>query len=327
MQAPSTDELRQAGQLSPSFVSAESVLPTIGLSRRRVKQLNSLLLIWEQRQQHKQEVAFNARPFVLCGLPLRPLPKDQMLYKRRNGSFFLHIVAHPDFGLPFGQDRLIPIWVATLALRQKSRTVHFHSAAQMLEFFRFPKDGRYYRRIIHGFERIFASTIFFGTEDQPAGGHLLDWARFHFFDRLHLWFTEGNNSVSDSEEGHSNTITLSEAFYMEIDRHRIPMEREIVIALANSPGVLDFYLWIAWRSWVLKSGTVRVPLSSPGGLKEQLGCHIHPEDRFLRRKFNQWLCVIRAHWPQCPAHISPDGQCLIVSSPRHCPALHPANRR
>jgi len=108
-----------------------------------MKQLNSVFLIREQREQHKQEVAFIARPFVLCGLPLRPLLKDQVLYKRRNGSFFLHIVAHPDYGLPFGQDRLVPIWVATLALRQKSRTVHFESAAQMLDFFRFPTDGRY----------------------------------------------------------------------------------------------------------------------------------------------------------------------------------------
>src|SRR5215467_10016282 len=76
---------------------------------------------------------------------------------------------HYETPVPFGQDRLIPIWVATLALRQKTRTVHFKSAAQMLEFFRFPKDGRYYRRMVQGFQRIFASTIFFGTQDQPVG--------------------------------------------------------------------------------------------------------------------------------------------------------------
>jgi hypothetical protein len=68
---------------------------------------------------------------------------------------------HYDTPVPFGQDRLIPIWVATLALRQKSRTVQFGSAAQMLEFFRLAKDGRYYRRMVEGFQRIFASTIFF----------------------------------------------------------------------------------------------------------------------------------------------------------------------
>jgi hypothetical protein len=311
---------REQGSAAPSsrsFADVRSILPSIGVTARHLKQLNSILLVREQREQRKQDVAFNARPFVLCGIPLRPVPKDQLVYKRRNGSFFLHLVGHPDYGLPFGQDRLIPIWVATLALRQKSRTLRFDSAAQILDFFRLPKDGRYYRRIAQGFQRIFASTIFFGTEEQPGGNRLIDWARFHFIDQLHVWFTDDNGD-------HSNTITLSEAFYSEIDRHRVPMEREVVIALANSPGVLDFYVWIAWKSWVLKAGEVRVSLFSPGGLRDQLGCRIHPEDRFLRRKINQWLRVIRAHWPQCPAKISADGQNLIIRSSRFSPALQPS---
>jgi hypothetical protein len=113
------------------------------------------------------------------------------------------IVGHPDFGLPIGQDRLIPIWVATLALRQKNRSVHFESAAQMLEFFRLAKDGRYYRRMVQGFRRIFASAIFFGTENQPGGSRLIDWARFHFFDEIHLWFTESGTSPSVSTDERS----------------------------------------------------------------------------------------------------------------------------
>lgn len=310
-------EAQQAsGPASHPFASVRSILPTVGITARRVKQVNSLLLIREQRERRKQNVAFNARPFVLCGIPLRSVPSDQLVYRRQNGNFFLHIVGHPDFGVPFGQDRLIPIWVATLALRQMSRTVSFASAAQMLDFFRLPKDGRYYRRIAQGFQRVFASTIFFGTEDQPNGARVIDWSRFHFFDHLHLWFTD------HACGGQSNTITLSEAFYTEIDQHRVPMEREVVNALANCPGVLDFYVWIAWKSWVLKTGAVRIPLFSPGGLRDQLGCRIHPEDRFLRRKINQWLRVIRAHWPHCPAIISKDGQSLVIRSSRSSPALH-----
>jgi len=193
----------------------------------------------------------------------------------------------------------------------------------MVDFFRFLKDGRYYRRMVEGFHRIFASTIFFGTEEQPSGSHLIDWARFHFFDQIHLWFSDQENCPASSPDASPNTISLSEAFYNEIDQHRVPMEREIVIAFANSPGVLDFYVWLAWKSWVLKTGKAFVPLFAPGGLREQLGCRIHHEDRFLRRKINQWLRVIRAHWPQCPAQISPDGQSLVISSSRVHPALHP----
>jgi Replication initiator protein A len=127
-----------------------------------------------------QDSAFQARPFVLCGIPLRRPLKGELTYTRRNGRFFLQIAGHPQFGLPFGQDRLIPIWVATLALKRKSREVHFDSAAEILDFFRMSKDGRHYRRIVDGFKRIFAATIFFGTEDQPDHNSLIDWARFHF---------------------------------------------------------------------------------------------------------------------------------------------------
>jgi hypothetical protein len=58
---------------------------------------------------------------------------------------------------------LIPIWVATLAVQQQSRVIRFSSAAQLLEFFRLPKDGPHYRRMVEGFQRVFAATIFFGT--------------------------------------------------------------------------------------------------------------------------------------------------------------------
>jgi len=137
----------------------------------------------ELRENGKQELAYHTRPFVLCGIPLRRPPAGELVHRRQNGKFFLEIVAHPRFGLPFGQDRLIPIWVATLAVKQKSRTVHFKRAAQLLEFLQLPKDGIHYRRLIQGFQRIFAASIFFGTDEEQEGGKVFDWARFHFFDK------------------------------------------------------------------------------------------------------------------------------------------------
>jgi hypothetical protein len=50
-----------------------------------------------------------------------------------------------------------------LAIRKKpeerSRVVHFESAAKMLDFFRLSKDGRHYHRTVQGFQRIFAPFI------------------------------------------------------------------------------------------------------------------------------------------------------------------------
>lgn len=193
----------------------------------------------------------------------------------------------------------------------------------MLDFFRLPKDGRYYRRLVRGFQRLFAATIFFGTEDKAGNGRLIDWARFHFFDQLQLWFSDvAEESVRLSRE-FRNTITLSAAFYKEIDEHRIPIEREVVIALAGSPGVLDFYIWVAWKTWTLNHDQARIPLFSSGGLREQLGCSLPAEERFFRRTIRRWLRVIRAHWPQCPAVLSSAGHYLILYSSKRSPAIQP----
>ncbi len=98
------------------------------VSKRQQKRIESIEFVRDQREHGRQELAFNSRPFVLCGLPIRRPPDGSLKHTRRNGRFVLDVVAHPDHGLPFGQDRLIPIWVATLAVRQKSRTVLFRSA-------------------------------------------------------------------------------------------------------------------------------------------------------------------------------------------------------
>jgi hypothetical protein len=81
-----------------------------------------------KREEGKQNLGFSSRPFVLCGLPVRKSAQGQMLYERRNGNFVLQITGHPDYGLPFGQDRVVPIYLATLAVRQQSagRRFEFH---------------------------------------------------------------------------------------------------------------------------------------------------------------------------------------------------------
>lgn len=299
----------------------QSVIRSIGISKRRFKQVESICLVREQRANGPQELAFHARPFVLCGLPLRRPPANQLVHRRRNGKFSLHVVAHPDYGLPFGQDRLIPIWIATLAVKQKSRTVHFAHCTDMLRFFHFPTDGRYYERMIQGFKRIFAATVFFGTDGEFSARPLFDWARFHFFDDAQLWFNRPEPGLPINCGEWRNTVTLSESFHAEIDAHPIPVEREVVAVLASAPGVLDFYIWLAWKSWNVKTGISRVPLFGNGGINGQLGCGEYSCERFFRRKISAWLRRVTAIWPECPARLSNDGSRLLIGTSRKTPPV------
>lgn len=258
------------------------------------------------------------RPFVLCGLPLRRPPQAQLLYTRRNGKFFLQIAGHPQFGLPFGQSAHSDLGGHPDAPPTQPNCPIQH-CRRNADFFRLFKDGNRYHRLVEGFQRIFAATIFFGTSDEPGGKLLLDWARFHFFDRLHLWFHHDEPARTPPSSA-DNLIVLSEAFYDEIDQHRIPVEREVVALLAYAPGVLDLYVWLVWKTWSLKDHCVRIPLFGVGGLSEQLGTEEYSANRFFRRKIHHWLRV-QTLWPECPASISQDGWNLILYSARRNPAV------
>jgi hypothetical protein len=71
---------------------------------------------------------------------------------------------HPCYGLPWGQDRLVPLYLATLAVRQQSETITFNSGAEMLDTFGMQQGESQYRRLIEAFQSVFGATIFFGTD-------------------------------------------------------------------------------------------------------------------------------------------------------------------
>jgi len=288
----------------------------ITVSKRRSRKLAGFQLVTMKREEGRQELAFNSRPFVLCGLPIRRPPRPMLEYTRQNGKFFLNIAGHPRFGLPFGQDRLIPIWVATLALRQGDRTIRFDTASQILETFDLPRDGKTYRRLVEGFKRVFAATIFFGTEEQRDKAVFVDWGRFHFFDRMQVWFTREVQQPALPGEEFQNVVVLSEQFWKEIQQHPIPVDLNVVRALADSPGNLDFYMWLAWRCWTASEDEERIPLFGESGLAGQLGTPEYSRARRFRQRIVQWMGTVHALWPDCPAVLAPDKEHLLVHPSR-----------
>ena len=141
---------------------------------------------------------------------------------------------------------------------------------------------------------------------------MIDWARFHHFDQMILLFN--TKQLQEPVGTHGNVVTLSESFYQEIDAHRIPVERHVVAGSAHAPGVLDFYLWIVWKSWTVKEKDAKVPLTGPGPLSRQLGTRNYTRERRFRGRIQVWLNQVRAFWPACPAEISRCSRFLLVHS-------------
>jgi hypothetical protein len=192
MQASSTQG-RQRASARDSFCRAGDILKQqhadLLVSRQKLRQTEAVTLVREKRESGSQILGFATRPFVLCGLPVRRPPQSHLIYERRN-VFTLQITGHPDLGLPFGQDRLVPIFLSTLAVRQQSQTIRFQSAAQMLDTFGMAKGGREYRRLVAAFERIFGATIFFGTDSVRGGARVIHRCRFNFLREARIWTNE-----------------------------------------------------------------------------------------------------------------------------------------
>ncbi|MBL8238939.1 MAG: replication initiator protein A [Bryobacterales bacterium] len=274
------------------------------VSKQKLRQAEGICLVRERRESQCQSLGFTSRPFVLCGLPIRRPAADQLLFERRNGQFTFQITGHPQFGLPFGQDRLVLIFLATLAVRQKSQTVRLRSAAEMLDTFGMAKGGKEYRRIVAAFERIFGATMFFSTERSAAASTVVHRGRFHFLREAEIW-----HSRSAEVPSNENVITLSDEFYSEIASHPIPADLEAVRVLAAAPALLDLFLWLSYRCFVAKGPEI-IPLFGPYGLTQQLGCIEYSRPSRFRAMLEQWLRTIRCLWPQCPATICGEGKAL-----------------
>ena len=316
--APSAATPPQDRQDSSIGIPVKSVLSGMGITKRKIRKLDAIARA-NHPEGHKAQRAYSARPFVLCGIPVRRPHKHSLEYSRQNGRFRLRVIGHPDYGLPFGQDRLLLIWIASMATCQKTRAIRFRSAATILETFGLPKDGRYYKRLIAGFERIFYSTFYFTTDEQNAETVIINRTSFRFVSTLKLWYIRGTASNQEHDSGpFENTIVLSEEFWNEVQRHPIPVALNVVRALADSPGNLDLYIWLVWRSWTAKT-PVNIPLFGPEGLVSQLGNSESLRERDFRRQIARWLLITRQLWPECAANVAESGESLILQPARKVP--------
>jgi hypothetical protein len=302
------------GRIESAGSTLKRMVPELVVSKQKLRQAEGSCIVRLKREEGKQNLGFSSRPFVLCGLPVRKPAKDEMLYERRNGNFVLQIIGHPSYGLPFGQDRIVPIYLATLAVRQQSKTIRFRTAAEMLETFGMHNGGKEYRRLVAAFERIFGATIFFGTDAFSGKAKVVQRSRFSFFNEAQIWYGRDPEQCPLSDQ-FKNVIVLSDEFYREITSHPIPADLEAVKVLAGAPAVLDLFMWLSYRCFLAKEKE-RIPLFGACGLASQIGSIAYARPRRFREKLDQWLDSIRVLWPECPARISPDGTNLIVNRAR-----------
>jgi hypothetical protein len=281
------------------------------ISKRKLRQAEAVQLVRLNREGATENLGFASRPFVLsfvlCGLPIKRPAKGVLMHERRNGQFLLQVTGHPQYSMPWGQDRLVPIFLATLAMRQQKQTITFHSAAEMLNVFGMQQGGSHYRRLIAAFQRVFGATIFFGTDTQREKATVTRHARFNFMREARIWYSRDPNQAT-LPGGFENEVVLSDEFFREVSTHAIPTDLEAVKALSSSPAALDLFMWVSYRCFTAK-GQERVPIFGDFGLANQLGNADYARPRKFRERLDRWLDLVRG----C-GRVAPPGSARMVAT-------------
>lgn len=301
---------RTTGSLEAVGSTSRNLYGELVLSKRKLRQAEAVQLVRWKRESCDQNLGFASRPFVLCGLPIKRPPKGVLLHERRNGQFLLQVTGHPKYGVPWGQDRLVPIFLATLAVRQGKQKITFRSAAEMLDFFGMQQGGSQYRRLVAAFQRIFGATIFFGTETQTERALVTQQARFNFMREARIWYSRDPNQGL-LPGGFENEIVLSDEFFREVITHSIPADLEAAKALSCAPAALDLYMRLSYRCFTAKQQE-RIPIFGDFGLAAQLGSADYARPRKFRERLERWLDLVRTLWPTCPARFSNGGDSILI---------------
>ena len=299
------------------------------VTKQQLRKIEAIQLVRTNRDANTQNFGFAPRPFVMCNFPHKQPKNPAARYERFNGDFVLRILPDPVLGVPFGKDRIWPIYLSTMAVRQQSPVIQFAKASEILKRFNMHNSGHQFNRLVAGFKRIFSATIMFGPRDDIRQQSLfatengveapeLAFAkeRFHFIDKATLWYDR-----QDSSKRFVNEIVLNDKFFNEIIAHPVPTDLDAVGALADSPGALDLYMWLAYRCFRIEPGQeAQVPLFGPRGLVHQIGSEEYARQRDFRRQMEIWLSSVSDLWKECPAKFNSAGNYLLL---RHGAAVKP----
>jgi len=286
--------------------------------------------IHDDRVSFEQNIGWLFRPLALCPFPAKCLGKRtvkdvwgkekeeyHIVWQRKSGNVTVEVLAHPKYGVPFGQDTLLILYLANEARIQKSRKIKVNFYRDFMRMFNMnPNDGRKYRLVINSLRRIRKSQYSWeidGDANRDRGLHYL------YIEEYDLYCDPKN---PDQKPLFDQYILLSERFWHEICNHKIPYSINAAIYLKQKPAYLNFYLWVSTRIGMLNNQRKEkelekieafIPYWGVNGLIEQLSTRIKRRPDF-RSYLKKWVKAVHELWPRCPIKIEGDGLKFNISS-------------
>ena len=295
-----------------------------------------------------QDLGWLFRPLALCPFPSRALPKRELkvkgkiieeqgiLWESKAGKFKVEILGHPKFGVPYGQDTLIVLFLAIEARKQGKRKIEVDFYRDFCRMFEIDSNsGSRYNNVVNSLNRIRHSQYTWADETDPTRQKA---AHYIYIEEADLYCDPKNPNQKPLFEQY---ILLSERFWDEINKHKIPFNLEAIKYLKGRAGHLNFYIWLSYRVTLnyLKNKEISdkyikklndpskkelmagghapepikdfIPFWGENGLVSQLSTQITKRISF-RQELKKWLKQTKELWTECPVEIVGDGNALEI---------------
>jgi len=270
------------------------------------KIIRESLAIEAQEAHEAGTVGFMARALTQATMPHKK--NANPVFRRKNGSFSLAMLAHPDVGLPYGSiPRLLVSWVTTEAVRTRSPLLELGPSlsAFMTELDLVPTGGRWgtITRLREQMTRLFSSSISCLYEDEGKTGIF----NVQIVERAQLWWNPKN---PDQAPSWKSTIELGRRFYEEAINSPVPVDMRALKTLKRSPLALDIYCWLTYRLSYLRTPT-EIPWAV---LQMQFGAD-YTHTRQFKAAFLSHLRAVHVLYPEANVEEGEQGLLLKPSKP------------
>jgi len=246
-------------------------------------------------------------------------PRDATEHVRTNGLTTLYVIAPSGIGLPYGSlPRLILIWLATQAVRLKSREIllgdHMIDWLRSLGYRGASGGSGNIDRIREQMTRLQHATIMVSRIDQSevSSAHIEPIHAAQLY-----WRRDGVNGAS--------VVQLAEDYYERLLAAPVPVDWRAIEALRQSPLALDMYVWMTYRYSTLWKDTA-IPWAA---IQAQFGCEYEATSRGQSNFRNDARRALRRISVLCSSwrYVANNPDRLVLRpSPPHVPRRHPLRK-
>ena len=254
------------------------------------------------------QLAFMARALVMATLPHSE--PDGLVFQRKNGHYTLTMIAHPDYGLPYGAlVRLILVWLITEAITKKSPDIFLgKSLSAFLRQLSLRNNGGERGsavRVRDQLIRLLTCSISCDFHDNNQGFHENE--KIHISRSFKFWWNPLEDEGNDLKAG--SKIILAKDFFDGLMKNSIPIDFCALRLLRHSPLQMDIYIWLTYRFSFLKSEI----LISWKILIQQFGADYADDAQGIRNFKKKFIQALKRVWLVYPeANATPNDKGLIL---------------